>query len=101
MIAHIVMWKLRENALGYTKQENAVRIKKMLESLKNEIDGIIKLEVGINTLDSSQSYDVVLNSEFVSQEALELYQVNPKHIEISDSITDLRIDRIVVDYKMD
>lgn len=99
MITHIVMWKLKESALGNTKLENAAKMKILLESLKNEIDGILKLEVGINILESEQSYDIVLNSEFVDQESLDSYQVHPKHIKVSNYITDLREERIVVDYK--
>ena len=101
MITHIVMWQLKEYANGQSKLENAMRIKAMLEGLKDQIDGIIKLEVGINVLESNQSYDIVLNSAFVSQEALDAYQVHPEHLIVSNAITDLREKRIVVDYKND
>lgn len=99
MITHIVMWKLKENALGNSKLENAKEIKRSLEALKSEIKGIIKLEVGINILASDQSYDVVLNSEFVDQASLDAYQVHPKHVAVSNYITDLRDERVVVDYE--
>lgn len=74
---------------------------KLLEGLKDQIDGIIKLEVGINVLESNQSYDIVLNSAFASQEALDAYQVHPEHLTVSNAITDLREKRILVDYKND
>ena len=48
MIKHIVMWNLEDVAEGNSRDENARRIKKGLESLKGVIDGIIHLEVGIN-----------------------------------------------------
>lgn len=99
MITHIVMWKLKDHAQGRTKLENAIKMKKDLEALKTSIDGILKLEVGINVCESSQAYDVVLNSEFADQHALDSYQVHPDHVKVSDSITDLRVERFVVDYE--
>lgn len=101
MITHIVMWQLKAHTNGRSKLENAMSIKTMLEGLKDHIEGIIKLEVGINILDSNQSYDIVLNSAFVNQEALDAYQVHPKHVKVSNDITDLREKRIVVDYEND
>ena len=38
MIKHIVMWKLKENAEGKTKEENAEIIKNGLEGLKEKLD---------------------------------------------------------------
>lgn len=93
------MWRLKENALGKSKLDNAKEIKRQLEALKSEIKGIIKLEVGINILESDQSYDVVLNSEFIDQDSLDSYQIHPKHVEVSNYITDLREERVVVDYE--
>ena len=37
MIKHIVMWKLKEEAEGHSKEENAKLIKNMLEGLKDKI----------------------------------------------------------------
>ena len=52
MVKHIVMWKLKEEAEGKTKKENAEIIKSSLESLKNKISEIVEIEVGINWNDS-------------------------------------------------
>ena len=101
MINHIVIWKLKDSALGNSKLENATKMKELLESLKNDIEGILKMEVGINICDSTQSYDIVLNSEFVDQESLDSYQVHPKHMEVGSFISEIRDERIVVDYKND
>ena len=40
MIKHIVMWKLKENAEGNTKEINSLEIKRQIESLKERIDKV-------------------------------------------------------------
>ena len=37
MIKHVVMWKLKDFAEGCGKQENALKIKTMLEGLRDKI----------------------------------------------------------------
>lgn len=60
MVKHIVMWKLKEYACGNTKEKNAQIIKEKLESLKDKISGILKIEVGIDFSKTENSADVVL-----------------------------------------
>ena len=100
MIKHIVMWKLKEFAEGKDKLENAKIIKMGLEDLKNKINQIRCIEVGININESEQAYDVVLYSEFDSVEDLNLYQNHPDHVRISEFITNLRDVRVVTDYEI-
>ena len=79
MIKHIVMWKLKDEALGATAAENAKRLKERLEALKGVVDGVIELEVGINTNPSEAAFDVVLYSVFETMDALEAYRTHPEH----------------------
>ena len=60
MIKHIVMWKLKDEAEGNSKAENAKIIKNSLEYLKGKINEIVNIEVGIDVNKSEQAYDVVL-----------------------------------------
>ena len=60
MIKHIVMWKLKDEAEGNSKDENAKIIKNSLEDLKGKINEIVDIEVGIDVNKSEQAYDVVL-----------------------------------------
>ncbi len=64
MIKHIVAWKLKETAHGNSKKENALIIKEKLESLNGKIEGLVKLEVGIDFSNTENSSDLVLYSEF-------------------------------------
>lgn len=99
MVKHIVMWKLKEEALGKSKGHNAEKIKELLEALDNDIDGLLNIEVGVNICDSDQSFDVVLYSEFENQKSLDDYQKHPKHLEVGAFIVEVREDRVVVDYE--
>ena len=48
MIKHIVMWKLKDEAEGNSKDENAKIIKNSLEDLKGKINEIVDIEVVID-----------------------------------------------------
>lgn len=99
VIKHIVMWKLEDVAQGNTKNENALQIKEMLEALVGQIEGILKLEVGIDP--NPKNYDVVLYSEFVSPQALAAYDVHPAHVKCKEFIKKVIIERIACDYKVE
>ena len=96
MVKHIVMWKLKEYANGDNKKVNAIKIKKMLESLQEKVPGAYKMEVGINY--NPGGYDVVLYSEFNDHDALEGYQVHPEHIKVQEFVRQVISDRVVADY---
>ena len=72
----------------------------MLEDLKNKISVIKQIEVGINFNKSSAAYDVVLYSEFDSQQDLQAYQKHPDHVKVVDFVNEIRDDRAVVDYQI-
>jgi len=93
------MWKLKDSAEGFTKAENASRMKEWLEDLKLFIPEIVKLEVGINFNQSTAAFDVVLFSEFENKKTLQNYQEHPEHIKFKNRINNIRTARAVVDYE--
>lgn len=99
MIKHIVMWKLKEEALGKSKNENALELKQTLEALKGVIEELKEVEVGINFNPSDAAFDVVLYSAFENKEGLEAYQKHPEHQKIVSFVGEIRTDRAVVDYE--
>jgi hypothetical protein len=99
MFKHVVMWKLEDNALGNNKLANAKLIKEELEALKDVLDGILTLEVGIDCYQTEQSFDVVLISEFENEDYFKQYAVHPKHQEVVKFIKQVVTNRIAVDYK--
>ena len=100
MVKHIVMWKI-QGINGQTKEETAQQIKRGLEDLNGQIEGLIKLEVGIDFLQTDSSYDVVLYSELTDKEALDFYQNHPLHVKAATEVVKpAATSRIVVDYEM-
>jgi stress responsive alpha/beta barrel protein len=99
MVKHIVMWRLKDEALGASKEENARKLKESLEALVDKIDSLKSAEVGMNFSPSPAAFDVVLYSEFESMEGLEAYQNHPEHVKIVEFVGEIRTDRAVVDYE--
>ena len=100
MIKHIVLWKLKDNAGGNDKMKNALLIKEKLENLNGKIEGLIKIEVGIDFSNTDNSSDLALYSEFVSRQALNGYQNHPLHKEIMPFVMEARSERRTVDYEL-
>jgi len=98
MIKHIVMWKLKDEAHGNDKATNARLIKEKLEDLNGKIEGLLKLEVGIDFL-GGNNYDVVLYSELTKEEDLDTYQNHPLHQAVLPFIREAVNSRVAVDYK--
>ena len=98
MLKHVVMWKLKEQAEGKTKNENALWMKEHLEALRNLIPEIVSLEVGININKSDMAYDAVLISSFKNEHDLEIYKTHPEHVKIGDYCKKIRESRVVTDF---
>lgn len=100
MIRHVIMLKLHEFADGCDKQTNAVRVKKVMEAMRGNVNGLHSLEVGINQLDGPQAFDVVLITTLESWDALEAYRVHPLHLDVVELLKKVRSDRVVVDWEI-
>lgn len=100
MVKHIVFWKLKDEVNGNDKAANARLIKEKLEDLNGKIEGLVKVEVGINFLDSPANYDVALYSEVASKEALDFYQNHPLHQAVLPFVREVVSGRIAVDYEI-
>ncbi len=103
MIKHIVLWKLKDEANGRSKLDNALQLKNELESLNGKIPGMILLEVGITMAgddSGADDADVILYSEFENTEALENYYPHPEHVKIKPFVQSIRTERRVIDYQV-
>jgi quinol monooxygenase YgiN len=97
MVKHIVMWNVR----GKNAQEKAqgiTRLKQAFEGLRDKIPGMRHLEIGVDTSAVDYACDVVLYSEFESQQALDAYAAHPEHLRVRNELEGLRIARHQVDY---
>ena len=98
MIKHIVMWQLKDAAEGADKATNALKIKTLLESCKDLVPGILKLEVALAQAGLECTSDVVLYMEFDSAHSLDAYQDHPHHVAMKTFIGAVRESRQCMDY---
>lgn len=97
MIKHIVIWRLNENC---DKAKTAALIKEKLEALKDKIDVIVDIHVGINVNQTISSSDMVLVSTFKSIDDLNAYIIHPEHKEIGSKYVRPNVsERRSVDYE--
>lgn len=105
MIRHVVMWKLKDEAEGASKEKNAEKMKLILEGLKRTIDEIKNVEVGINITEGDEEmgspHDVVLISDFETDLDYTMYTRNANHKKAVKFINSVVEERHFVDYKMD
>lgn len=96
MVKHVLFVKLKENT-----PEQYQKVKDLFLSMKEKIDFVREVTVGIDYLHSERSYDVVLELVVDSPEALEAYQVHPYHAGVvKPYITEVRDGiNVVVDYE--
>jgi len=94
------MWKLKDNYNNQSKKEIAQVMKNTLEGLKNVINEVIVIEVGINQIQAAQAFDIVLYTEFNNYDDLSTYQKHPEHLKVVDYIRQVSEERVVVDYEI-
>src|SRR5215210_4243939 len=99
MFVHIVLWKLKETANGRSRQENARLMKERYEEIGNMLDGLHRLEVGLNVIAGDDAADVALYTEFASRADYDAYYAHPAHKALVAFIKDVRVDRRVIDYE--
>ena len=101
MIKHVVMWEFKDRAEGNHKEKNIELAKEKIMELKDLVDVINFLEVGINLNKSDdQAYDLVLISEFETLADLYEYQNHPDHQKVKDFVKKVVDKRVVVDYEI-
>lgn len=97
MIKHIVMWNVRGDSPA-ERAGNIERLRAAFESLRGRIPGLLQLELGVDLSRVDYACDVVLYSEFESQQALDGYATHPEHLRVKQALGDMRIARHQVDY---
>ena len=97
MIKHIVMWNIKGDNSD-EKLANCLRVKRLFEGMAGEIPGMKTIEIGIDISRIDYACDVVLYSEFDSQEALASYSSHPLHLLVRQQLADVRTARHQVDY---
>jgi stress responsive alpha/beta barrel protein len=78
VLQHYVFLKFKEE----TPELHIQTFSKKMLALKQIIEEIEFLEVGIDELHEERSWDLVLNMVFQSVETLRIYQKHPEHIAV-------------------
>jgi heme-degrading monooxygenase HmoA len=99
MIKHIVMWNMAGDTTE-DRREAAEFVRSRFEGLRGEVPGLLHLEVGFDHSRVDYACDVVLYTEFESQEALDAYATHPAHLRIKGELGQMRIARYQVDYSV-
>lgn len=97
MLKHIVMMKLKPANDDELKSRIA-QLKNMLELLGHSIKELHKIEVGVNISTRAAAYDLVLMSEFKSEEELNIYRTHKEHVKVLDYLKIWVDETKVVDY---
>jgi len=95
MIKHVVFFKLSPEGMEH-KDEIIIK----LNNLKEEIECVRALEVGVNFADEERAFDLALTVIVDSKEALDTYAKHPKHLPVVEFIKSLRTQSKVVDYEL-
>lgn len=97
MLRHIVMFKampLPDDA----KQAGLIRLKEAIDALETEVPQVRFLQTGVNFNTYPQAFDLVLVSDFETEEDLETYRNHPQHQKVMDVIGEV-IEKVhVVDF---
>jgi hypothetical protein len=100
MIRHVVMWKLKEEALGFDKAALKAELKGRLEALVGRVPSIITFEVGINVVPADTAADVCLVSTFADLAGLQAYVDHPVHQEVVAFVKQVAAERRAADYEV-
>ena len=101
MIKHIVFFRLKEEAEGHTKMENALTVKHGLETLKDKIACLKSCEIGLNIPNApNTNFDICLQCEFATWDDLNFYANHPEHLKVVEFIMKVKEARSAVDYEI-
>lgn len=83
MTKHIILWTLKEELSAEEKAAVKAGIKEGLEGLAGKIPGLVDIHVQTDCLPSSNA-DLMLDSTFTDEAALQGYAVHPAHVAVAD-----------------
>lgn len=82
MVKHVILWKLKDEYEEEQKVQIKKGIKEGLEGLQGKIPGLLEIKVYVDPLKTANC-DLMLDSKFESEAALNGYTVHPDHVEVA------------------
>lgn len=98
MVKHIVLWSFKPELTVKEQEEAGEEIKRRLEAVKEQVQGVISLEVKLSPLPSSNRA-LALISAFESVDALNGYQTHPAHVAAGAYVKSVTCDRACFDFE--
>lgn len=100
MVKHIILWTLKETT-EEKKQVILQNMKEQLEGLVGKVPGLLKVEVQICPLASSNA-EVMLDTTLENEESLKGYQKHPAHVAVANTYVRPFTDvRMCMDYEIE
>ena len=97
MIQHDIMIKLIDMPEDQ-KKEACLKIKELIEGLKDEIPQIKSIHVGINISPRPITFDLIASSVYENNEDLETFRSHPAHLKAVDFIQTVEKQSTLVDH---
>lgn len=96
MIKHIVCFKLKDNS-----PKSCEKAAEVFRSMDGKVPMLRSIQVDIDFLHSPRSYDIVLETTFDDEEALNHYQNDPYHCDVVKKyIHSVQETSVAIDYKL-
>ena len=92
-IKHVVLFKLRDRT-----SDNLARAVAAIESLRDGVEQVESLEVGVDFAGSRFSFDLAATVTFRDRAALDAYANHPRHREVLALMRELSQDFAIVDF---
>ena len=98
IVRHIILWQLKDELSPAEKAAAKTAIKQGLEGLSGRIPGLLSIRVHTEGLASSNA-DLMLESIFESEDALQGYAVHPEHVAVATGTVRPRVKtRLCLDF---
>ncbi len=100
MITHVVLFKLKNYPDKIAKTEALTTFRSKLLALKETINELRFIEVGLHHQTETDTFDICLTTRFDSLDHLEIYKVHPEHLKVVEFVKEHAVQRAVVDYDL-
>lgn len=99
MIRHLVMWKLTTDD-PTEKAHIVAELHRRFSALLPIIDGTQRLDIRADVGATAGNWDVVLDSDYLDEAALDFYQVHPAHVAVVEYVRSVVSDRVCIDFEV-
>ncbi|PKP15854.1 MAG: stress responsive protein [Bacteroidetes bacterium HGW-Bacteroidetes-22] len=98
MLRHVVLFRFYDSYSRLQRREIAEQAAGLLNGLIGKIPEIIRIQAVVLLGSDKDSYDLMLDSDFNDETALEVYQKHEEHLKVAEFIHQRRQNRAVADY---